>query len=311
MPSPSTKDQPDQQKIKNTCVLRKLKCPSFLNIKSLFSIFSKSTKDTKVETGFYKLIEELQQNIPNLSAREQDLISNFLRFRYKIIEDVMIPRSDVVAVSESVSLDELNDVIVKLAHTRILVYRETLDRIIGFIHTKDLFKVMTEKQPFELQKLIRKAIIATHSMKLSDLLSEMQNKHIHIAVVVDEYGGTDGIVTIEDIMEEIVGRIDDEHDSDDSDDYKVIGPNTILCNARVEVEVIESLLKINLKNAEDEFDTIGGLVLAKVGTVPLPGTIVSISQNVAIEVTDASPRVLKQVKIQLKNAEPLLKADTA
>lgn len=303
---------------KKTCPLKKLlfsvidtKLARFLKINSFLHKLAPKYGYCKNNLEFKKIINSLKLNAHNFSPMEKDLIFNVLKFHHEIVEDIMIPRSDVVAVNGKVSLDELNDVIVKNAHTRVLVYKDTLDKIIGFIHTKDLFKVITEKQPFELQKLVRKAIITTHSTKLSELLVEMQKKHIHIAAVVDEYGGTDGIVTIEDIMEEIVGRIDDEHDSNECEEYKVISENTILCNARVEVEAIESILNLKLKNEEDEFDTIGGLVLAKVGTVPLPGTIVNISDDIDIEVTEASPRVLKQVKIKLKNAKPLLTKNTA
>jgi CBS domain containing-hemolysin-like protein len=139
-------------------------------------------------------------------------------------------------------------------------------------------------------------------MKLNLLLTEMQKKCTHIAVVVDEYGGTDGIVTFEDIMEEIVGRIEDEHDQQlESDSYEIIDSGAVLCSARVEVETIEHILGVNLKGEDDEFDTIGGLVLAKVGNVPLPGDKIMLSEQVELEVIDASPRTLKQVKLRLRN----------
>ncbi|MGI4776463.1 MAG: transporter associated domain-containing protein, partial [Janthinobacterium lividum] len=169
---------------------------------------------------------------------------------------------------------------------------------------KDLFKVIAEKQEFNLRKLIRKPIKAAPSMRIGDLLTEMQRKRIHIAVVVDEYGGTDGIVTIEDIMEEIFGRIDDEHDEKlKSDNYKILNKTTILSNSRVEVEELEKILGIKLKEEDDEFDTIGGLVLDKAGTVPTIGTKFDISNILELEVIDASPRVLKLIKLRLKSGE--------
>lgn len=185
-----------------------------------------------------------------------------------------------------------------------MVYEDTLDNIIGFIHIKDLFKVLAKKQTFQLKKIIRKPIISAPSMKLIALLAEMQIKRTHIAIVVDEYGGTDGIVTIEDIMEEIVGKIDDEHDKKlKSDSYKILNSHTILASSRVEVEKLEEILGVKLKGDDDEFYTIGGLILAKVGNVPPVATTIDISEDVEVEVIEASPRVLKQVKLKLKNGQ--------
>jgi CBS domain containing-hemolysin-like protein len=137
-------------------------------------------------------------------------------------------------------------------------------------------------------------------MKLLDLLAKMRREKTHIAIVIDEYGGTDGLVTIEDVMEALVGRIDDEHDQkSEYYNYKVINNSTIISNARVEVEVLEEIIGEKLKD-DDEFDTIGGLVLTKMGNVPAVGTKINVSENIEIEVTDANPRSLKQVKITLK-----------
>jgi CBS domain containing-hemolysin-like protein len=238
---------------------------------------------------------------------EKTIFSNFQEFNDKIVEDVVIPRSDIIAVRDDVNLEDLNQMIIKFSHTRILVYNDTLDNIIGFIHIKDLFKILARAENFNLKKLIRKPIISAPSMKLSDLLREMQRRRTHIAIVVDEYGGTDGMVTIEDIMEEIFGRIDDEHDEIlESDSYKVINHTTILSNSRVEVEDLEKILGVQLKDHDDEFDTIGGLVLAKVGSVPLPGTKINISDEVELEVIDANPRTLKLVKLKLKNGQLMI-----
>ena len=237
-------------------------------------------------------------------SKEEVIFSNFQEFGDKTVEDVMIPRADIIAVKDNTKLDDLNQMIIKFSHTRMLVYNDTLDSIIGFLHIKDLFKVLAKQENFNLKKLIRKPIISAPSMKLLDLLSEMQRKRIHIAIVVDEYGGTDGMVTIEDIIEEIFGRIDDEHDEKlESDNYKIISSTTILSNSRVEVEDLERMLGVRLKNEGDEFDTIGGLVLAKAGSVPPPGTKIDIAENVELEVIEASPRTLKSVKLKLKSGQ--------
>ena len=145
---------------------------------------------------------------------------------------------------------------------------------------------------------MRKHIVSPHSMTLIDLLSQMQINRTHIAIVVDEYGGTDGIVTIEDVIESIVGKIDDEHDTDlDLDTFKVLKPGLLVATARMEVEELEKLLNVKLREEDDEFDTIGGLVLAKAGTVPEKGDVIIITKEVTVEIIDSTPRTIKQLRI--------------
>ena len=295
MPKSSKKEEPssDESLIRIT----KNKLRKFNFISWLSGLLGK-TKNT---------IKQLKPGNKKVNLEEKDILHNFLKFSSKTLEDIMIPRSDISAVKHDISLEELNQVIVKFPHTRTLVYEDNLDNIIGFIHIKDIFKVLAKKQNFYLKKLLRKHIIAAHSMRLITLLQEMQKKRTHIAIVVDEYGGTDGIITSEDIVEEVFGRIDDEHDEKlASDSYKILNSNTILSSGRVKVEELEALLNIKLKNDDDEFDTIGGLVLAKVGNVPVVGTKIEITNQIELEVIDATPRTLKKVKLKLKNAQNLL-----
>ena len=295
MPKSSKKEEPssDESLIRIT----KNKLRKFNFISWLSGLLGK-TKNT---------IKQLKPGNKKVNLEEKDILHNFLKFSSKTVEDIMIPRSDISAVKHDISLEELNQVIVKFPHTRTLVYEDNLDNIIGFIHIKDIFKVLAKKQNFYLKKLLRKHIIAAHSMRLITLLQEMQKKRTHIAIVVDEYGGTDGIITSEDIVEEVFGRIDDEHDEKlASDSYKILNSNTILSSGRVKVEELEALLNIKLKNDDDEFDTIGGLVLAKVGNVPVVGTKIEITNQIELEVIDATPRTLKKVKLKLKNAQNLL-----
>lgn len=229
---------------------------------------------------------------------EDEIVDNLDNFYEKTVEDIMVPRSDIISASHDTSLEELSELIIKHSHTRTLIYKESLDNIIGFVHIKDLFEVIAHSQKFVLKKLIRKHIVSPHSMKLIDLLTKMQAKKTHIAVVVDEYGGTDGIVTIEDIIEEIVGEIDDEHDIDEeTDSYKILRPGLLIASARVEIEELESVIGIKLKTEHDESDTIGGLVMAKVGSVPEKGDIIDLDNSVTIEIIESTPRTIKQMKI--------------
>jgi CBS domain containing-hemolysin-like protein len=226
------------------------------------------------------------------------IIQNFESFAEKTVEDIMIPRSDIIAVSCEASLEDISKTIIKYGHTRTLVYKENLDNVIGFLHIKDLFEVIAKSKKYNLKKLMRKHIVSPHSMTLIDLLKQMQIHRTHIAVVVDEYGGTDGIVTIEDVIEAIIGRINDEHDESlDGENIEIIKPGVMIVNARVEIEELEKILGVSLRKEEGEFDTIGGLVLAKIGTVPEKGEVIAITEEVTVEILDSTPRAIKQLKV--------------
>jgi len=264
-------------------------------IKKFFSkIFTLSSTLSQKEINYTN-----QKESNNASYIQQDVITkNFESFAEKTVEDVMIPRSDIISVSYDISLEDLSKTIIKYGHTRTLVYKDNLDNVIGFLHIKDLFEIIAKSKKYSLKKLMRKHIVSPHSMTLIQLLKQMQINRTHIAIVVDEYGGTDGIVTIEDVIESIVGKIDDEHDANlDLDTFKILKPGLIVANARMEVEELEKLLNVKLREEDDEFDTIGGLVLAKVGTVPEKGDVITITEEVTIEIIDSTPRTIKQLKI--------------
>ena len=250
------------------------------------------------------LLPEQNQHIDRKNNTEASrigqsmIMKNFESFAEKTVEDVMIPRSDIISVSYDISLEDLSKTIIKHGHTRTLVYKDNLDNVIGFLHIKDLFEIIARSKKYSLKKLMRKHIVSPHSMTLIELLKQMQLNRTHIAVVVDEYGGTDGIVTIEDVIESIVGRIDDEHDADlDTENFKILKPGLIIANARMEVEELERILGVKLRDEDDEFDTIGGLVLAKVGTVPDKGEVIIITEEVTIEIINSTPRTIKQLKV--------------
>ena len=268
---------------------------SNINIFSKLKSFFKNLFSSKVSPK--QLNSDVDQNYFSELATEGEIISNIDSFSEKTLEDIMIPRSDIISVSLDVTLEELSELMVEHTHTRILIYKERLDNIVGFVHIKDLFKVIVHSKKFNLKRLIRKHIISPHSMKLIDLLAQMQRGRTHIAIIVDEYGGTDGLVTIEDIIEEIVGRIDDEHDIGIDKDYKILKPGLIVTSARVGIEELENVLNTQLKGDEDEFDTIGGLIMAKSGSVPEKGEVINITNNVVAEILESTPRTIKQIKI--------------
>lgn len=224
--------------------------------------------------------------------------TNFANFGSKSVEDIVIPRSDIFAVEDNISIDELTLLISEQNHTRTLVYKENLDNITGFVHIKDIFSLLAKKEKFLLNDILRKHLVIPGAMNLFELLTLMQSSRTHIAVIVDEYGGTDGIVTIEDLMEEIVGEIEDEHDdTSDSGAFKRTKPGVIISSSRVDITEIESATNMKLRADDDEFDTIGGLVLARSGTIPNIGDIIEITEGFSVEILDATARTVTKLKI--------------
>ncbi len=264
-------------------------------VKKFFDrLFNKSTTLSNTQNE----LTGQQHNLEASSVQPNIIIQNFESFAEKTVEDIMIPRSDIIAVSCEASLEDISKTIIKYGHTRTLVYKENLDNVIGFLHIKDLFEVIAKSKKYNLKKLMRKHIVSPHSMTLIDLLKQMQIHRTHIAVVVDEYGGTDGIVTIEDVIEAIIGRISDEHDESlDAENIEIIKPGLMVVNARVEIEELEKILGVTLRKEEGEFDTIGGLVLAKIRTVPEKGEVIAITEEVTVEILDSTPRAIKQLKV--------------
>ncbi|MBL3284733.1 HlyC/CorC family protein [Rickettsiales endosymbiont of Paramecium tredecaurelia] len=254
---------------------------------------------------------DLQRAITGLEAKAHDLdheevmiLDNFLQFHSKTVEDAMIPRSDIVAVHADLNIGDLISTINQFHHTRILVYADNLDEILGFIHIKDVFAHLTnplsKDKAFDIRKCIRQPVAASTSMKLLDLLRDMQYKCTHIAIVVDEYGGTEGIVTMENIIEQLLGSINDEHDMhvNHHAGIKIINSNTFIINARVEIEEIEEVLSLKLKSDEDDFDTLGGLALARAAQVPAVGSKILLSEHgLELEITKATDRAIQEIKL--------------
>jgi CBS domain containing-hemolysin-like protein len=211
----------------------------------------------------------------------------------------MIPRSDICAVPIDTSMENLTKIVG--SHTRTLVYRDTLDDIVGFVHIKDLYFNLSESKKLNLRSILRKPIMVVHSMKLIDLLKYMQQQRTHIACVVDEYGGTDGIVTIEDVISELIGPMNDEHETQNANqiNYEIINKDTIIVNARMEIEDLEKLLNIPLKSANDDFDTIGGMVLAKAGKMPNIKDIIEINDKLKAEIILKDLRTIKTIKLMI------------
>jgi CBS domain containing-hemolysin-like protein len=268
-------------------------------------------------------------------AEARSMMVNLLEFANMRVDDVMVPRVDVVAIEESATLHELMLRFAEASHSRLPVYRETLDDLIGMVHIKDLLSWMSKNfapkkrrksarsaetdaaaqdkipvKSIDLGKTIKQAgmvrdlLFVPSSMLVADLLVKMQATHLHMAIVVDEYGGTDGLVTIEDIVEVIVGDISDEHDTGDEHMIRDLGKGVFVADARVPIEQVEALLRRPLLPAEqeEEADTLGGLIFAMLGRVPARGELVRHPSGIEFEVAESDPRRVKKLRIHTASA---------
>ena len=223
------------------------------------------------------------------------------------IEDVAIPKAEIVSVPEDLSRDELVAKFRESGLTRLPVYKGTLDSPLGFAHLKDFalkygFNGGGEK--FSLSDMVRPLIYAPPSMGIDVLLTKMRNERIHMALVIDEYGGVDGLVTIEDLIETVIGQIEDEHDSDEGDLWAEEKPGIYLADARTPLDEFEAEIGFKLAAPEDEeeIDTLGGLVFMTAGCVPARGQMVRHPSGAEFEVLEADPRRVKRLRVQLAGA---------
>ncbi len=247
-----------------------------------------------------EIIEEGETPPVPIGTQERTLIANIFKLRELTAYDVMVPRADIVAIAHDVSFAHLMKVITREAHSRLPVYRESLDDVIGMVHIKDVLAYWGREKDFRLEDIIRKVLFVAPSMRVLDLLLEMRKTRLHMALVVDEYGGVDGLVTIEDLVEEIVGEIEDEHDVDDGPRLIPQADGTFIADARLPIRDFEERVGPILRDEEREqdIDTLGGLVVAQAGYLPARGEIITHGSGFEFEVLEADPRRLKRLRIR-------------
>jgi len=207
-----------------------------------------------------------EEELGDLNLEEKDMIRGIVELSDTTIKEVIVPRIDVVFISDEIDEDELFKTLVESGHSRFPVYRETIDNVIGILYVKDLFSRIVNKEKLNISEIIRKPYFVPETMKLDALLREFKHRRVHIAIAVDEYGGVSGIVCMEDIIEEIVGDIQDEFDNED-DDILSVGDNTYLCYARVSIEDFNEELSMDI--SDDDYDTLGGFVFDLFGKIPV------------------------------------------
>jgi CBS domain containing-hemolysin-like protein len=274
-------------------------------------------RNSTMRESLEEVIEESEREAQELSSQERLMLTNLLNFGGLSVSDVMVPRADIIAVEEQTSLSELIALFREAQHSRLPIYRETLDDPLGMIHVKDIL-ALAETGPdgqlswpqVPITKLRRELLFVPAAMPALDLLMRMQASRIHLALVIDEYGGTDGLVSIEDLVEQIVGEIGDEHDTEESPDIVTRTDGKYDADARVTLEDFKERTAIDLTKMEQEedVDTLGGLVAVSLGRVPVRGEIVSFA-GLEFEILEADPRHAKRLRIRPLTSAPLTAAD--
>jgi magnesium and cobalt transporter len=237
---------------------------------------------------------------PELDRHERILITNVLRLRETTADDVMVPRADIIAMRSDVTFEQALQQIHDEGHSRLPVYREQLDDIIGMVHIKDVYAFVGRPEMFSPESILRKPLMVAPQMPVLDLLLQMRQQRTHLALVIDEYGGVDGLVTIEDLIETIVGDIADEHDEIQAAMVVERADGTLDVNARLPVEEFESRMGPILSEDERDadIDTVGGLVFTLAGRVPTKGEVISHPSGIEFRVLDADPRRIRRVRVR-------------
>ena len=264
-------------------------------IKKLLS--NDSTKEDIL--NFIALDDENNEVIKDIDDNnEKNLIKNILKLNQISVEDIMVPRSEIVAVEINQSYSEILEIIKKESHSRMPVFNENIDEVLGFFHIKDFLK--TNENNFNLNKIIRESLFVAPKSPILDLLKTMRSSKIHIGLVVDGIGGVDGLVTIEDLVEEIVGDIEDEHDAEDDEDIILKkSDDTLIVDATYKISELDMHFELELqKSIDEEIDTVGGLVYSKINRIPKNNEIIEIENKIKIKILKSNDRKISVVEIK-------------
>lgn len=264
--------------------------------------FLKSKNDTSLREALEEYIENQEEDEgagdPSVSEHERDIISNVLKLRDSTVQDIMIPRADIVGIEISSTQKEIFALLAEKQYSRLPVYQGTMDEILGTIHIKDILASLARGEKIVVKDLIREVPIVSPSLHVLDLLLQMRESRKHLALVVDEFGGIDGLVTIGDILESIIGQIEDEHDQAQTLEMTLRPDGSVIADARVYLDEFEEHFGLTLhEDDKEESDTLGGLVFSIAGRVPARGEILTHDNGMVFEVLDADPRRVGRVKI--------------
>ena len=264
----------------------------------LFGEESEATLRDEIQEAIESREGEVPQ-VGDLSHVERQMLRNILHFGEKTVADVAVPRADMIAVPVETSFEGLVAAFAEAGHSRLPVYEGSLDTVIGMIHVKDVFavQVTATDPPEDLRQLIRTPLYVPESMGVLDLLARMRANRVHLAIVVDEFGGTEGLLTIEDVVEEIVGEIEDEHDEEMPGLLIPLEDGVWEADARAELEDVAAAIDARLGTVEEDVDTLGGLAFVLAGHIPQPGEILDHPSGWRLEVTDGDSRRVTRLRL--------------
>lgn len=269
-------------------------------------IFGEDSEPTLREE-IEEAIDEAEESRPvagDLSPAERQMLRNLLHFGEQTAGDICVTRGDIMAVPSTVSFDELVRAFADAGHSRLPVYGESLDEVVGMIHIKDVFMAAEDpSRDRSMTALMREPLFVPESMGVIELLARMRSQRIHLAIVVDEFGGTEGLVSIEDVVEEIVGEIEDEHDEAEKGMLTMLDDGLWEADARVELEEVAKTVDPHLSSEEDEVDTLGGLVFLLAGHIPAKGECVTHPSGWKLEAVESDPRRILRVRLHAPEGE--------
>jgi CBS domain containing-hemolysin-like protein len=269
-------------------------------------IFGEDSEPT-LRDQIEEAIEEAEDASPvagDLSPPERQMLRNLLHFGDQTAGEIAVTRGDIIAVPSDISFDELIAAFTDAGHSRLPVYGESLDDVIGMVHIKDVFMASVDaSRERSLKALMRDPLFVPESMGVIELLARMRSQRIHLAVVVDEFGGTEGLVTIEDVVEEIVGDIEDEHDEAEAGMLNMLEDGVWEADARIELEELAQAVDPRLSSDDDEVDTLGGLIFLLVGHIPAKGECITHPSGWKLEAVDSDPRRIIRVRLHAPATE--------
>jgi CBS domain containing-hemolysin-like protein len=263
-------------------------------------IFGEDSEPTLREE-IEEAIDEAEDSRPvagDLSPAERQMLRNLLHFGEQTAGDICVTRGDIIAVPSDIGFDALVRAFAEAGHSRLPVYGDSLDVVVGMVHIKDVFMASVDQSlDRSLTALMREPLFVPESMGVIELLARMRSERVHLAIVVDEFGGTEGLVTIEDVVEEIVGEIEDEHDDAEGSMLTMLDDGLWEADARVEIEELARTVDRRLSSADDEVDTLGGLVFLLAGHIPAKGECVTHPSGWKLEAIDSEPRKIIRVRL--------------
>ena len=273
----------------------------------LRGLFRRHNGESHLRETIEEIIGGIEETVPveeaaaPISDHERLLLSNILKLRHLVAEDVKVPRADIVSVDIKADIKTITAIISRAGHSRLPVYREHLDDVIGMVHIKDIVDYARGLREFDLSKILHDVLIVAPSMRALDLLLEMRQSRVHMALVVDELGGIDGLITIEDLIEEIVGEIEDEHDAAEGPKLVKFPDGSIVADARCTIREFEDQFGpvLSHEEREEDIDTLGGLILFLADRVPSRGELIQHSASgLCFEVIEADPRRVKRLRMR-------------